>query len=112
MANFIGASRVDVDCALREERQHTADVGDNPVDLRKALEHPAVHEPRHGHAAVERPTEDQGRHDVDAGRFRRQRSGRMDVYGQLIFRQALINRKQFLPIQRLAVEIREASESA
>ncbi len=112
VANLVGAAGVDVDRSLGEECQHAADVGDNPVDLRKALQHPAINQPRHGHGAVESPAEDQCRHDVDAGRFRRQRRGRMDINRQLVFRQPLVNRKQFFAVKSLTVEIGKAAETA
>jgi hypothetical protein len=112
MANLVGAAGVNIDRPLREECQDAADIRDHPIDLWKALQHPAIYQPGHCHRAVVGPAEDQGRHDVDAARLRRQRRGGMDVDRQFVARQPFVDREQLFTLQSLAVQISETAETA
>jgi len=50
--------------------------------------------------------------DASDGRFGCQRRGGMDINRQFVFRQTLIDRKQFFTVQSLPVQIRKAAEAA
>src|SRR5688572_10681240 len=112
LPDFLCPSRIDIDGPLREKGEHAADISYDEIDFRKTLQDSAIHQPSHRHGAIKGPAEDQCRHDIDPRCLGSERRGRMDIDRQLVFGDLFVEWKQLLSVERLAIEVGEATETS